>query len=134
MVILFCLATAGSVTYLFPTIVKTLGYSDITSLLLTVPPYCLAVLISSLNAWHADRTGERYFHVTLPVYFAVFAFIVAAAMTTIAPRYLAMMFMLPGVYSSMVVVFAWISNTIARPPEKVSRPCRISGFNKPNGS
>lgn len=121
MVILFCIDTAASVTYLFPTIVKTLGYSDITSLLLTVPPYSLAVMTCSLNAWHADRTGERYFHVTVPVYFAVFAFILAAATTAIAPRYLAMMFMLPGLYSSMVVVLAWISNTIARPPEKVSK-------------
>lgn len=100
--------------------VKTLGYSDIISLLLTVPPYVLAVITTFLNAWHADRTGERYFHITLPLFFAVFAFILAAATTATAPRYVAMMFMIPGIYTGYVVALAWISNTLPRPPAKVS--------------
>lgn len=119
MVILLGIVSSASVTNLFPTIVKTLGYSNIASLLLTVPPYCLAVMTSFLNAWHADKTGERYFHVTLPLYIAVFAFILAAATTGIVPRYLAMMLMVPSIYTGYVVVLAWISNTIPRPPAKV---------------
>lgn len=119
MVLLFCFVASGTVTNLFPTVVKTLGYSNIVSLLLTVPPYVLAVITTFLNAWHADRTGERYFHITLPLYFAVFAFILAAATTATAPRYVAMMFMVPGVYTGYVVALAWISNTLPRPPAKV---------------
>jgi len=65
-----------------------------------------------------DRTGERYFHITLPLLFAVFAYILAAATTTTAPRYVAMMFMVPGVYTGYVVALAWISNTLPRPPAK----------------
>ena len=99
--------------------VATLGYSDVDSLLLTVPPYVLAVLTSFCNAWHSDKTGERYFHVTLPLYFAVIAFIVAATTTTIGPRYFAMMLMPAGCYSGYVVALGWISNTIPRPPAKV---------------
>lgn len=120
MVLLFCFVASGTVTNLFPTVVKTLGYSNTVSLLLTVPPYVLAVITSFLNAWHADRTGERYFHITLPLYFAVFAFILAAATTATAPRYVAMMFMVPGIYTGYVVALAWISNTLPRPPAKVS--------------
>jgi len=75
MVILFCFVASGTVTNLFPTVVKTLGYSSVISLLLTVPPYVLAVITTFLNAWHADKTGERYFHITGPMYFAVIAFI-----------------------------------------------------------
>lgn len=75
MVILFCFVASGTVTNLFPTVVATLGYSDVISLLLTVPLYVLAVITTFLNAWHADRTGERYFHITLPMYFSVIAFI-----------------------------------------------------------
>lgn len=100
--------------------VKTLGYSNIVSLLLTVPPYVLAVITSFLNAWHADRTGERYFHITLPLYIAMFAFILAVATTAKAPRYVAMMLMVPGIYTGYVVALAWISNTLPRPPAKVS--------------
>lgn len=119
MVLLFCFVASGTVTNLFPTVVKTLGYSNVTSLLLTVPPYALAVITTFVNAWHADRTGERYFHITLPLYFAVIAYIIAASTIQPGPRYLSMMLMVPGVYTGYVVALAWISNTLPRPPAKV---------------
>ncbi len=97
---------------------KTLGQNDVNTLLLTAPPYVLAVITTFLNSWHADRTGERFFHITLPLLFAIFAYILAAATTTTAPRYVAMMFMVPGVYTGYVVALAWISNSIPRPPAK----------------
>ena len=117
--ILFGFVASGTVTNLFPTVVATLGYSDVDSLLLTVPPYLFAVFTSFCNAWHADKTGERYFHITLPLYFAIIAFIIAAATTTLGPRYFAMMLMPAGVYSGYVVALGWISNTLPRPPAKV---------------
>ena len=119
MVLLFGFVASGTVTNLFPTVVATLGYSDVDSLLLTVPPYILAVVTSFCNAWHADKTGERYFHITLPLYFAVIAFIIAATTTTIGPRYFAMMLMPAGVYTGYGVALGWISNTLPRPPAKV---------------
>jgi len=118
MVLLFGIVAAGSVTNFFPTVVATLKYNNIDSLLLTAPPYVLAVIVAFANAWHADRTGERFFHVAIPLCFAIFAFILAAATTATAPRYVAMMIMVPGVYGGFVVSLAWISNSIPRPPAK----------------
>lgn len=118
MFLLLGLVSAGSVTNFFPSVVGTLGYNTINTLLLMVPPYVLAVITSMLNAWHADRTGERYWHVTLPMYVAIVAFILAAATTSTAPRYVAMMLMVPGVYTGYVVALAWVSNSIPRPPGK----------------
>jgi len=118
MVLLFGIVAAGSVTNFFPTVVATLNYGNIESLLLTAPPYVLAVIVAFANAWHADRTGERFFHVVIPLCFAVFAFILAAATTATAPRYVAMMIMVPGIYGGFVIVLAWISNSIPRPPAK----------------
>ena len=120
MALLFGLVAAGTVTNLFPTVVATLGYSDVDSLLLTVPPYVLAIITSYCNARHADKTGERYFHITSPLYFAIIAYIIAATTTTIGPRYFAMMLMPAGVYSGYVVALGWISNTLPRPPAKVN--------------
>lgn len=116
--LLFCIVFSGSVTNFFPSVVQTLGYGRIESLLLTAPPYVLAVICCAANAWHADRTGERYFHVTLPLYVGVVAFILAAATTSTAPRYVAMMLMIPGIYTGFVVALGWISSTIPRPPAK----------------
>ncbi|OCL03477.1 pantothenate transporter liz1 [Glonium stellatum] len=118
MVMLLGIVSSASVTNFFPTVVKTLGYNNVKTLLLTAPPYVLAVITTFLNAWHADRTGERYLHVVLPLCVGVAAFILAAATTGTAPRYVAMMLMVPGVYTGYVVTLAWISNSIPRPPAK----------------
>jgi MFS family permease len=118
MLMILCIVSSASVTNFFPTVVQTLNYGKIETLLLTAPPYCLAVFCAFGNAWHADRTGERYFHVTLPLYLSVVAFIIAATTTGTAPRYVAMMLMVPSFYSGYVVALGWISNTLPRPAAK----------------
>ncbi|KAL1869186.1 hypothetical protein VTK73DRAFT_3322 [Phialemonium thermophilum] len=118
LVLLFGIVASGSVTNFFPTVVATLNYSKVNSLLLTAPPYVLAVITTYLNATHADRTGERYWHITIPLWISVAAFILAATTSSVAPRYVSMMLMVPAVYSGYVVALAWISNTLPRPPAK----------------
>lgn len=118
MLMILCIVSSASVTNFFPTVVQTLNYGKIETLLLTAPPYCLAVFCAFANAWHADRTGERYFHVTLPLYLSVVAFIIAATTTGTAPRYVSMMLMVPSFYSGYVVALGWISNTLPRPAAK----------------
>ena len=93
MIMILGIVSSGSVTNFFPTVVETLNYGKIETLLLTAPPYVLAMITAFANAWHADRTGERYFHITLPWYIAVAAFVIAAATTSTGPRYLSMMLM-----------------------------------------
>ena len=73
MVIITCVVHSGSVTNFFPTyppsltpsfcsetnppsVVGTLGYNRIISLLLTCPPYALAVLTTFANSIHARHT------------------------------------------------------------------------------
>ncbi|KAF3398002.1 hypothetical protein F1880_006439 [Penicillium rolfsii] len=127
MFMILCIVSSASVTNFFPTVVKTLKYPNIETLLLTAPPYCLAVICAFANAWHADRTGERYFHVTIPLYISVAAFIIAAATTSTAPRYLSMMLMPASFYSGYVVALGWISNTLPRPASK--RAAALAGIN-----
>jgi MFS family permease len=117
-VLLLSIVSSASVTNFFPTVVKTLGYGNIKTLLLTAPPYVLAVITTYINAWHADRTGERFFHIVLPLCVGVAAFILCAATHSTAPRYVAMMLMVPGVYTGYVVALSWISNSMPRPPAK----------------
>ncbi|KAK2030568.1 MFS general substrate transporter [Colletotrichum zoysiae] len=118
LVLVFGIVASGSITNFFPTVVATLGYSPVVSLLLTCPPYVLCIATTCLNAWHADRTGERYLHVVLPLCAAMAAFILGAATRGVAPRYVSMMLMVPGVYSGYTTALAWISNSLPRPPAK----------------
>lgn len=76
------------------------------------------MITAYITAWSSDRMGERYFHVTAPLYVAMVAFILAASTTAIVPRYIAMMLMIPGFYSSWSLVFAWTSSAIPRPASK----------------
>ena len=80
-------------TNFFPTVVKTLGYNDVDTLLLTTPPYVLGVITMFLNAWHADKTGERFFHITIPLCLAMVTFIIAAVTVNTAARYVAIVLM-----------------------------------------
>lgn len=97
MICLLGIVSAASVTNFFPTVVKTLGYSNMISLLLTAPPYVLAVFVAFANAIHADRTGERFLHISIPLTVGMASFILAAATTSTAPRYVAMMLMVSRV-------------------------------------
>lgn len=80
-------------TNFFPTVVSTLGYEKVETLLLTTPPYVLGTITMFINAWHADKTGERFFHVTIPLCLAMVTFIISAATTNVAARYVAIMLM-----------------------------------------
>ncbi|KAI1419390.1 major facilitator superfamily domain-containing protein [Xylaria sp. FL1777] len=116
--LLLGIVSSGGVTNFLPAVVKTLGYNNINTLLLTSPPYVLCVITSSLNAWHADRTGERFWHITLSLCVALVGFIIAATTSSIGPRYFSIVIMVPGIYGAFVVALAWISNTMPRPPAK----------------
>ncbi|EOD52489.1 putative pantothenate transporter liz1 protein [Neofusicoccum parvum UCRNP2] len=116
--ILICIASSASVLNFFPTVVETLGYGSTETLLLTAPPYILCMITAYLVSWSSDRAGERYFHVTAPLYVAIVAFILAASTTATTPRYIAMVLMIPGFWSSWSLVFAWTSSSIPRPASK----------------
>ncbi|KFA69896.1 hypothetical protein S40285_07922 [Stachybotrys chlorohalonatus IBT 40285] len=106
-----------SFVFFFPTITQALGYNTTTTLLLTAPPWMWACLVSLPNAWHADKTGERFFHYFGPAATCIVGYIISMTTTTTAPRYFAMFLMTTG-FASGFVMLAWISNTIPHPAAK----------------
>ncbi|KAK6497383.1 hypothetical protein TWF481_011792 [Arthrobotrys musiformis] len=118
MVLVTCCVASGSITNFFPIVVQTLGFGKIETLLLTTPPYILATIVVLGNAWHADKKGERYFHIVIPLAISVFSFILAAATLNTAARYVAMMFMPASVYGGYICALSWISATLPRPVTK----------------
>ncbi|CAI7625334.1 unnamed protein product [Penicillium pancosmium] len=110
--------SSGTINSFFPTVVEGLGESRIHTLLLTVPPYILSCIVAMAVSRNADRTGERYFHFTLPLWVSIAGFIISAATTKFGPRYFAMMVMLPGVYTAFIIGISWVANTLPRPSSK----------------
>lgn len=113
----FLVAAAG-VTNFFPSVVQTLNFNRTTTLCLTAPPYCIAVVATFLWARHADKTGERFLHVTVPLVFALISFIISCATLNVGARYFAMCVMIPSIYCSFTTILSWMSNCCPRPPAK----------------
>ncbi|CAE6496040.1 unnamed protein product [Rhizoctonia solani] len=101
----------------FPTLTATLGYNTTISLLLAAPPWILASIICLLNAWHADKTGERFFHIAGWWWFVIVAYIIALSTMETAGRYVSMFVMASG-YAGFALTLVWVSNAIPRPPAK----------------
>lgn len=116
--LIFGAVSSGTISSYFPTVVSTLGYKRTHTLLLTAPPYLLACIVALLVSLHADKTGERYFHFTIPLWTSIAGFIISAATTNLGARYFSMMIMLPGVYTAFTVGLTWAANTLPRPPAK----------------
>ncbi|KAH8601703.1 putative MFS transporter [Bisporella sp. PMI_857] len=114
----FSLLTGMAYTYFFPSIVSTLGYNKVTTLLLTAPPYALAFFTSLGNSIHSGRTNERCFHIALPLTISMLGNVLCVTLTSTAGRYASMFLMTLGVYSAFNVTLSWVSSTIARPKSK----------------
>jgi len=105
--------SAGAVTSFIPTLVATFKFDSTQSLLMTAPPYVLAAIVSLGVSISSDRREERYFHLVTPLFFGMVGFIIAAATTSLAPRYVSLFLMLGGVYGSFDITYAWISSTVS---------------------
>ncbi|PCH07110.1 Major facilitator superfamily domain, general substrate transporter [Penicillium occitanis (nom. inval.)] len=95
-----------------------LGRNNIDTLLLTTPPYLIGTMFVLINAWHADKTGERYLHIICPPMLGIVSFILSVSTTSFAARYVAMCIMLAGCYGGYVVCLGYISNILPRPATK----------------
>ncbi|KAM5356738.1 hypothetical protein ACJ41O_003384 [Fusarium nematophilum] len=123
----FCLQVAAATSNFFPSVVQTLGYSRVATLLLTAPPYILGLIISVVNNWSADRLNNSSFHVMWPLALAIVGFVVAAAALQTGPRYFAMMLMVGGGHGANAVVLAWTQKTMLRP--RIKRAAAVAFVN-----
>ncbi|KAF8918389.1 MFS general substrate transporter [Mucidula mucida] len=101
----------------FPTLTQTLGYSTTVTLLLAAPPWILSAIVCCFNAWHADRTGERFFHISGWWWGVILGYVIGLSTMSTGGRYVSLFLMACG-YVGFAMTLVWVSNTIARPPAK----------------
>ena len=109
-----CLLSSQTWTYFFPSIVQTLGYGKIRSLLLTSPVYVFGFFTSIGNSLIAQRTGHRAILIVWPLCLAIVgnAMVVSSRMTAV--RYTGMFVMCAGSFSAFNVLEAWVGSTVPR--------------------
>ncbi|KAF2629850.1 MFS general substrate transporter [Macroventuria anomochaeta] len=125
--IFLCIQVASATSNFFPSVVQTLGFNRVNTLLLTVPPYMLALFVSIANNWSADRLKNSSFHIMWPLGFAILGFVIAAASLNTGVRYFAMILMVAGGHGSNAVCLAWTQKTMLRP--RVKRAAAVAFVN-----
>ncbi|KIM90743.1 hypothetical protein PILCRDRAFT_59096 [Piloderma croceum F 1598] len=101
----------------FPTLSATMGFNTTVTLLLCAPPWIFATLVAFAVTRHSDKTGERFWHIAIPLAVGILGFVIAAATMNTAARYISL-FLMAQSYAAFITFLAWVSNSIPRPPSK----------------
>ncbi|CAN9429694.1 unnamed protein product [Alternaria sp. RS040] len=103
-----------------PTVVKTLGFNQTITLVLTCPPYLISAFVSVAVSWSSGRFNERTWHITLSKAVAIVGFIVGTATLNIGARYFAMVLFVGATYGVNNIVLAWTAAVLGQTDEKKS--------------
>ena len=126
-IIFLCIQVAAATSNFFPTIVGTLGFNRVNTLLLTAPPYIVSLFVSIGNNWSADRLRNSSFHIMWALAVAIVGFVVAATSLNTGARYFAMVLMVAGGHGGNSVCLAWTQKTMLRP--RIKRAAAVAFVN-----
>ncbi|KAK2812775.1 hypothetical protein FQN50_001104 [Emmonsiellopsis sp. PD_5] len=116
---------AQTFQYFFPSIVKTLGFGKIETLLLTVPVWFLTFLVSLLVTYTSGRTGDRSIHIIGLMAISTIGNIIATATSKTGPRFFAMFLMPLGAVAAYQIIVSWVATCFPRPMVKRSSAIAI---------
>ncbi|KAL4954215.1 major facilitator superfamily domain-containing protein [Aspergillus filifer] len=106
--------------YFFPSIVQTLNYSNIETLLITAPVWIATFLVSLVVTWTSGKTNDRGIHIITLMCVSIAGCIICTASTNIGARFLGMFLMPMGAVSAYQIIIAWVANSFPRPLVKRS--------------
>ncbi|KAL3442366.1 major facilitator superfamily domain-containing protein [Aspergillus insuetus] len=106
--------------YFFPSIVSTLEYSNIETLLITAPVWIATFLVSLVVTWTSGKTNDRSIHIMCLMTVSIVGCIICTASTNIGARFLGMFMMPMGAVSAYQIIIAWVANSFPRPLVKRS--------------
>jgi hypothetical protein len=132
--------------YFFPTIVKTLGYGNIETLLITAPVWIATFIVSLIVTYTSGKTNDRSLHIICLMLVSVVGGIICTATTNTGAKFFAMFlyvfthipihsccladhFRMPmGAVSAYQIIIAWVANSFPRPLVKRSAAIAIANM------
>jgi MFS family permease len=120
---LFCLMqnlhlSANGFKNFFPSVIKTLGFSRIITLVLTCPPYLIAGVFSITVSLTSGKYNERTWHITGCKAIAILGFALAPATLNTGVRYFAMCVFTIGTYGVNSINLGWAATVCSQSVEK----------------
>ncbi|KAF5678610.1 major facilitator superfamily transporter [Fusarium heterosporum] len=114
----FGLIVALSFKDFFPSIVKTLGYSNLMTYLIQAPPYVFAYLATCAISWSSGRYVEHCWHIIGTTVACIIG--VGIMISTLNPgaRYFGMFLLCAGPFVGLNIHIPWETTNVARPRTK----------------
>ncbi|PSN70344.1 MFS general substrate transporter [Corynespora cassiicola Philippines] len=110
--------SATSFNQFFPTVVGSLGFSTIITLVLTAPPSLVAGAVGIAVGYSSGKFNERTWHITIMMGIALTGFVISAVTLNTAARYVSCFMFASGSYSVNSVILGWVSATLGQTTEK----------------
>lgn len=107
-----CYTPLYSVSLFLPTIVRTLGYTNNTAQLMTVPPYVVACICCIGGGWLADRMQTRGVFMIGFFLCAIVGLIMLISSDSPGVKYAGCFFFASGIYPNVPQGVAWNGNNI----------------------
>lgn len=112
--------TCTGLAYFLPTLVKSLGYTEVTAQWMTVPIWCVGVVSMVIVSYTSDRTQDRHWHNTALLAVSATACLVTMLVKNGVVRYVMMCLVVAGVYPAIALILNWTSEVISFPAQKRS--------------
>ncbi|HEX9882208.1 MAG TPA: MFS transporter [Hyphomicrobium sp.] len=98
----FCLVVGlYGIGFWMPQVIQTFGLTPLKIGFLTAIPYFFASIAMVIWGWHSDRTGERTWHVALPLLLAALAFAWSASTLPLGLTIIALTHATLGIYAAI---------------------------------
>ena len=115
-----CSLLSQTFQYFFPTIVQSLNYGRIATLLITAPVWIAVFFVSLLVTWSSGRFNDRSYHIVGLMTISAVGNIIVTASTSLPARFFAMFLMPLGAVPAYQIVLSWVANSFPRPLVKRS--------------
>ncbi|WWC69764.1 uncharacterized protein I206_103707 [Kwoniella pini CBS 10737] len=120
--------SVGTISYFFPTLMTSLGYTGRKAQFMTVPIYIVALVISVGMGFNSDRTGQKAFHVLAACAWGIASFIIVVAVHNNAVRYAFICFGGAAIWSAVPILLSWIVTMFEGRSKRATSIALINGF------
>lgn len=111
---------ALTMTYFIPTMLKGMGYTEISAQWMTVPIWACGAVFQLFWSWTSDKTQDRRWHNSGMLGLAAVASLVTIVVRNDTVKYVMMCFMIGGMYVTVPMLLNWASEYLSRPERKRS--------------
>ncbi|KXN73674.1 MFS general substrate transporter [Conidiobolus coronatus NRRL 28638] len=119
---IFCMAQ------LLPTIIGSMQFGKIYSLLLTAPPYAVAAFITVVMARHSDKKMERCYHLCLALVIGSIGYLIMATVSNNNIKYFGTFLAVIGATGALPVHLSWLNSNMVGSTKSGTASALVTGF------